>query len=203
MIFGKLPLMDRRNHHLLSLVFISLSLLCSSLALAADVQLPELMQLLTQNRGGQARFVERKYISILDKPVESSGELAFVPPDRLEMRTLAPKAQSLVLEGHKLTMEKDGRSRTVSLTSYPEIAAFTESVRGTLAGDRFALEKLYRLELTGALDQWQLVLTPLNARMSAIVSRIVISGHQADVTRVAFDQADGDRSDMRITRLPD
>lgn len=170
-------------------------------AQAADWQLADLMQLLAQTRSGQARFVERKYISLLDKPVESSGELSFVAPDRLEMRTLKPKAQSLLLDGNMLTMEQNGRKRTVSLGGYPEIAAFIESVRGTLAGDRPALEKLYRLELSGTPEKWQLILVPMSTRMSGIVSRIAIGGHQAEVDSVAFDQADGDRSEMQITRV--
>ena len=81
-----------------------LALLFSGLpaAHAADWQLADLMQQLGQVKNAQARFVERKYIALLDKPVESSGELSFTAPDRMEMRTLRPKKQSLLLEGNRL-----------------------------------------------------------------------------------------------------
>lgn len=168
---------------------------------AADWQLTDLMQQLSQVRSAQARFVERKYIALLDKPVESSGELSFTAPDRMEMRTLRPKKQSLLLDGNRLTMEQDGRARSVSLQSYPEVAAFVEGIRGTLAGDRQALERVYKVHLIGSPARWQLLLEPHEAGMRRIISRIRIGGSQAEVLSVAYDHADGDRSEMQITPL--
>ena len=166
---------------------------------ADDFQLADLMHELATVRSAQARFVERKYIALLDKPVESSGELSFTAPDRMEMRTLLPKKQSLVLEGNRLTLEQDGRQRTVNLQSYPEVAAFIEGIRGTLSGDREALERVYKVHLLGTAARWQLLLEPRDAQMNRIISRIRIGGSQSDVTLVAYDHADGDRSEMRIT----
>lgn len=168
---------------------------------AAPWQLADLMQLLAQTRSGQARFVERKYIALLDTPVESSGELSFTAPDRLEMRTLKPRPQAMLLVGSRLTLEQDGRQRTVDLQSYPEVAAFVEGIRGTLAGDRQALEKVYRVHLIGTPARWQLMLEPRDPGMRRIISSIRIGGSQADVTTVAYEHADGDRSEMQIVPL--
>lgn len=179
-----------------------LLILAVSAARADDWQLSDLMQLLAQNKAGKAIFVEKKYIGIIDKPIESSGELTFTAPDKLEKRTLKPKPESLVLEGDSLTVDQVGkRQLTVSLQDHPEIAAFVESIRGTLAGDRSALEKFYKLELTGSADEWQLVLIPMQARMLNIISRIRIDGSHADVKTIHFDQGDGDRSEMLITKI--
>ena len=180
-----------------------LALLLTALpaAHAADWQLADLMQQLGQVRNAQARFVERKYIAPLDKPVESSGELSFTAPDRMEMRTLRPKKQSMLLDGNRLTLEQDGRARTVSLQSYPEVAAFVEGIRGTLAGDRQALERVYQVHLIGNAARWQLLLVPRESAMSRIISRIRIGGSQGEVLSVAYDHADGDRSEMQITPL--
>jgi outer membrane lipoprotein-sorting protein len=176
--------------------------LAASACAAGDWKLPDLMQLLTQQKTGRASFVEKKYFAILDRPVESSGELAFTAPDRLEKRTLKPKAESLVLEGDKLTVEQAGkRPLTVSLQAHPEIASFVESIRGTLAGDRQALEKYYALELTGSSDKWQLLLTPTQAAMLKVISRVRIGGAQANVKTIDFEQADGDRSEMLISKI--
>jgi len=170
----------------------------TSLSRAAEWQLGELMQLLAQTKSGQARFVERKYIAMLDKPVESSGELSFSAPDRMEMRTLKPKKQAMLLDGNRLTLEQDGRQKTVSLQSYPEVAAFVEGIRGTLAGDRQALEKVYKVHLIGTPARWQLMLVPREPSMSRIISGIRIGGSQGEVLSVAYDHADGDRSEMQI-----
>jgi outer membrane lipoprotein-sorting protein len=183
-------------------LIISATLLAVPALHAAELQLEDLMQQLAQVKSAKARFVERKFMAVLDnKPVESSGELSFTVPDRMEMRTLKPRPQGLRLDGERLTLEQFGRQRSIQLSAYPEIAAFVEGIRGTLAGDRKALEEVYNVQLTGQLARWQLQLVPREARMSRWVSRINISGNQANVTQINYEQTDGDRSEMQITPI--
>lgn len=167
---------------------------------AADFSLTDLMQQLGQKKSGTATFVEKKYIAMLKQPLESSGELAFTAPDRLEKRTLKPKAEAVLLEGNKLTLERsDGRKMSVNLSDRPEVSAFVESIRATLSGDRSALERFYTPSLSGGSDEWQLKLTPLQTRMQKVISQIRIAGSRAQVKTIEFLQADGDRSEMTIT----
>ena len=169
---------------------------------AAEWQVSELMQLLAQNKTGHASFVEKKYIGIIEKPVESSGELFFTAPDKLEKRTLKPRTESITLDGPQLIIERAGKARlSLNLQNYPEAAAFVESIRGTLAGDKTALEKVYKLSLSGTADKWQLILLPQFSRMSDLISRIRINGSRADVNHIDFDLADGDRSEIIVTQM--
>jgi hypothetical protein len=170
----------------------------TSAARAQDLQLPELMRLLAVQKSARATFVERKSIGLLDKPVDSSGELSFTAPDRLEKRTLSPRPESLVLEGDRLTIETQARKLTISLQSHPEAAAFVESIRGTLAGDLGALEKFYAPELSGRVERWTLQLVPRQPEMLKIVTRIRFEGSQSAVHLIVFEQADGDRSEMQV-----
>lgn len=171
-------------------------------ARAAEWNLGTLMQSLAKNKSGKATFVERKYIALLDKPVESSGDLLYVAPDRLEKRTRKPKPESMVLDKDTLTVEQGRKRYSIALPDYPEIAAFVESIRGTLSGDRQALERVYRLELQGSPERWQLNLQPIEAKMVAVVSRIRISGTRSEVHTIEITQADGDRSVMQISAEP-
>jgi hypothetical protein len=168
--------------------------LCNS-ALAWDIE--QLMTLLAGQREGHATFTETTYLKMLERPLESSGELMFAAPDRLEKRTLQPKREVLSLSGDQLSMERKGRTRVVRLGDYPEIALFIDSIRGTLMGDRAALERAYELVLSGDEQRWSLALTP-KADGAKIVSRIQIGGSGAHVDSVEIAQADGDRSVMRI-----
>ncbi|MBS1207758.1 MAG: putative transrane protein [Proteobacteria bacterium] len=171
-------------------------------SLAADWQINTLMQQLALSKSGHASFVEKKYIGIVDKPVVSSGELFFTAPDKLEKRTLKPRAESLVLDGQRLTIDRPDKARlSLNLQDYPEAAAFVESIRGTLAGDKSALEKVYRLTLNGTQEKWQLILLPKYSRMSDLVSRIVVNGTQGEIRRIDFDLPDGDRSEMLVTKV--
>lgn len=161
-----------------------------------------LMQSLASNRSGSASFVEKKSIAMLDKPVESSGELFYTAPDRLEKRTLKPKPESMLLDKDKLIVEQRGKKHTLSLANYPEIAAFIDSIRGTLAGDRKALERSYKLSLDGDDQNWNLSLLPIEDKMKKVVAKINIAGVGNILHSIEIKQADGDRSLMMITPLP-
>lgn len=176
--------------------------LAIAFASADDWQVPQLMHLLAQNKSGKATFVEKKYIGIIDRPLVSTGDLSFVAPDRLEKRTLSPKPESLVLNGDILIIDRPGKRQIrVSLDERPEVSAFIESIRGTLAGNLSALQTFYTLQLAGSAENWQLVLTPKQQPLSHIISQIRIDGAQADVRSIELDQRDGDHSVMVITQV--
>ena len=172
--------------------------LCTS-SHAANWALPDLMQALAQNKSGSARFVEKKYIGILDKPLESSGELSFESPRRLEKRTLKPRAESMLLDGDKLTVTLyEKQPLYLRLQDHPDVATLVESIRSTLSGDQATLEKNYALDLAGVPGKWQLTLTPLPPALAKVVRQIQIGGAGANLKSIAFDQADGDRIEMTI-----
>jgi outer membrane lipoprotein-sorting protein len=161
----------------------------------------QLMHSLAQTRSGHASFVETKSIAMLDQPVVSSGELFYTAPDKLEKRTIKPKPETMVVDGDNLLIARKQQKYRLQLQDYPELAAFIDSVRGTLSGDRQALERTYQLRLTGTAQGWTLQLVPLSARMKQVVSNISIAGVNDDVRSIAITQADGDSSQMRIEKL--
>ncbi len=168
---------------------------------AAEWDIDQLMRGLAQTRTDHARFVEKKFIAMLDKPVESSGELFYTAPDRLEKRTLKPKPESMTVDAGTLVIERGRQKHRLQLQDYPELAAFIDSIRGTLAGDRKALERNYRMSLEGAAGQWTLQLLPVDEKMQAVVKRIRIAGMRYTVRSVEITQADGDSSLMLIEKL--
>jgi hypothetical protein len=181
-----------------------LALLLLVIALpAAAWDIDTLMRDLARHRGGHARFVEKKTIALLDKPVASSGELLYAPPARLEKRTLLPRPELLLLDGDTLTLERGKRKFTVRLVQQPEALAFVDSLRGTLNGDKVALERSYKLRLSGTEQRWTLDLLPNDQRIASFVVRITIGGSRDQVEWIQYLQADGDRSMMTIEPLED
>ena len=160
--------------------------------------LDTLMQTLARHKGGRATFSEKKFIAMLNTPVESSGELVYVAPGHLEKNTLKPKPEYLTLDQGVLSIIREGKKQTLLLSDYPDIAAFIDSIRGTLAGDRSALERVYRLFLGGSYSHWTLILLPSSPDMLASISRINIIGEAEWIRSVEILQADGDRSVMSI-----
>src|SRR5207244_5667721 len=123
---------------------------------------------------GPVRFEEVHQIALLERPLESSGELVYEAPDHLEQRTLAPRVETLVLDHGVLTARRGSRTTTLPLREYPQVAPFVESMRATLAGDRAALAPLFRVGFTGDLAHWTLRLTPADSTLARAVPDIPI-----------------------------
>jgi len=177
-------------------------MLAPVISYAADWDIDQLMRSLAQIRSDHAGFVEKKFIAILDQPVESSGELFYTAPDYLEKRTIRPKPESMILDHGTLVIERGRQKHDLQLQDYPELAAFIDSIRGTLAGDRKALERNYRLTLDGTVEHWTLKLLPLDEKMQAVVKRIRIAGVRDAMRSIEITQSDGDSSLMLIEKLP-
>ena len=129
----------------------------------------QLMNELAKHKGGKAKFVEKKTISLLDKPVVSTGEMSYIAPAYLEKRTLTPKPEILILDKDMLSIERDKQKLSINLSNQPEALAFIDSIRGTLTGNRSALEKNYGLYLSGTADKWVLTLLPSEQKIAALV----------------------------------
>ncbi len=158
------------------------------------------MRDLGQVRSSKARFVERKYLKVLTAPLELRGTLTYVAPGKLEKRTLSPKAETLTVEGDRLTIESTARNehRTLRLQDYPVLWAFVESIRSTLSGDIQALERFYRIELEGGQEQWRLYLVPRDKEVRTVISLVRIGGSRDRVDRIEVNEANGDRSVMKV-----
>ena len=168
---------------------------------AAEWDIDQLMRALAQIHSNHVSFVEKKFIAILDKPVESSGELFYTAPDHLEKRTIKPKPESMILDNGTLVIERGRQKFRLQLQDYPELSAFIDSIRSTLAGDRKSLERTYRLSLEGTVEHWTLQLLPAGEKMQAVVKHIRIAGIRDAIRSIEVTQADGDRSLMLIEKL--
>lgn len=165
--------------------------------------LAQLMRELSRVRSARARFTEKRFLKMLERPIESSGTLAYEAPARLEKLTLVPQRELMRVEEDKVTLETGSkpRRRVLSLSDYPALRAFVESIRATLAGDRTTLERFYRVDFGGDRERWQLKLQPTEAKTKALVREIRIAGHRSEIVGVDVDQSDGDRSVMSM--VPD
>ena len=124
-------------------------------------------------------------------------------PSRLEKRTVKPKPEVLIVDGDTLTVERNGTRRSISLASFPEAAAFTDSIRATLAGDLDALTRSYKVVLDGDSRRWRLSLLPSDPKIAAVVSRVTVDGHDALIDTIEVLQADGSRSVTSVSPKPE
>lgn len=168
-------------------------------ATAAEWDVAALMSRLGERNSGQAEFSEKKYLAVLDKPMEQHGSLAFAP-GVLEKITHTPFHERMVVEGDFLMIESgaEKRKRRLRLQRYPAIQGFIEGLRATLTGDLMTLRRFYEMKLEGNAGAWRLQLTPLQEDMAAAVREIIFSGEQGRINVIEIHHAGGDRSIMRI-----
>lgn len=198
MIFG-----ERNIKTLLKTLFAAVAIAFTSNGIAAEQWgLTQLMIDLGSVKEARATFVEKKYLKVLNTPLESSGKLIYIAPFRLEKYTLAPKQESMVVEQDTLTLARGSRKRTVQIQDYPVLWAFVESIRGTLKGDLSALEQFYQVELSGTQQAWQLALQPTDKKMIALIKTIKLQGSKERLNAIEIIEAEGDRSVMTVTADP-
>jgi hypothetical protein len=174
----------------------------ASLSAAAQWSVDDLMTALAARGSADATFTERRYVPVLDAPVQSAGTLRFIAPDRIEKHTLQPRAESMVLAGNQITLQQGQRTRTLALTDLPDSGLAINSLRGTMAGDLAALRRGWNVSLFGERRIWTLSLTPLSATVAQYIETVLIQGRQDQVDRIEIRQADGVRSVMQIEPVP-
>ena len=164
--------------------------------------LAQLTQLLAQVRAGEATFTEKRTVAVLERTLESSGRLSFEAPDTFVRETLKPRREKLAVVGNTVTMSQGTRSRTLALDAVPEAAVIVEAVRGTLTGNRDALERLFTTRVSGSVQRWSLDLVPRDARLREQVASVRVAGTLSVLREVTVTLADGDRSVMLIEPVP-
>lgn len=165
---------------------------------AASDGLDALMHELAAHPSGHVAFTEVQHLAVLDRPLESSGELLYEAPDRLEKRILKPRPETLMLAHGVLSATRGKHTRSMDLAAWPQVAPLLESLRATLTGDRATLERIFSVELEGDAARWTLKLTPKDPEAARAVTRVIITGENAKLRTVETFQADGDRSLLTI-----
>ncbi len=191
-----MPLLTDRRRALSCLVGLCVAPL--SARSQSSFTLAQLMQALAQVKSGEGSFVERRTVQMLERTLESSGRISFEAPDTFVRETIKPRRESVKVVGNNVTMSQGSRSRTLSLDAAPEAALIFEAIRGTLTGNREALEKNFRATVSGTAESWSLELVPREVLLRELVLSIRLSGLRALVREVLVVMADGDRSVMTI-----
>ena len=159
-----------------------------------------LMGLLAARQRGSVTFTARTYAAGLTRPLQSAGILRYRAPDHLEQLTREPARSALILDGERLTVRRDGRTRHLNLRDYPDIAVYVAALRDTLGGRGAQLQRHFAIGWHGTLAHWQLTLRPLQHR--ARVRRIRLTGAAADIHSIEILAADGARTVMRLGPTP-
>ncbi len=180
---------------------------CRLLALAAVFLLPhgmsigtnpldpaELMGLFSLIDKSSVNFEETKHLAALTAPLVRRGTMRYVRPERLEMQVDKPYFERLEIVGDRLTIENRDGKRQIDLASQPLAGVLVEGLRAVLAGDLSGVARRYRYRFEGEIGAWKLELEPLDKAAAAAVRRIDIEGSKGQLSRIAIEEIQGDRT---------
>lgn len=159
----------------------------------------QLMAQLALVQTSRASYSEVRNVAMLRQPLELSGTLSYSRPARIEKNQTRPFREVIRVDGENLTVEREGKTRSVTLGQVPLVGTLVESLRATLAGDGAGLERLYVVSVEGPRERWTLKLTPREIDVAGVVMEINISGSGARVSRIEIQEPGGDSSVMTIT----
>lgn len=158
----------------------------------------QLMSQLAQIQTSRARYTEVRHVAMLKQPIELSGTLSYSRPARIEKIQTRPFPEIVRVDGEELTVEREGKTRSVTLRDSPLLGTLVESLRATLAGDADELRRLFSVSMEGPEEHWTLKLTPRELDVAGVVTEISISGSGRRLGRIEIQEPSGDRSVMTI-----
>ena len=137
-------------------------------------------------------FREVRTTRLLKSPLVSSGRLRYAPPGRLERETQKPIAETVVIDGMQVTIDRDGTRTELSLPGGTALAALVQTLRAVLGGEVSELDALYRTSAQGSLEHWTLVLEP--RMVEGTVRSIRLSGTAGKVNEIEVLERNGDKT---------
>ncbi len=144
--------------------------------------------------GVVARFQETKELALLSAPLEATGTIYFVPPDRLVRVVSSPGRSRLVIDGDRVRFEDETGEKTLDLSASPIARQMIDSFVVLFNGDERRLKELYETSFAGDGRAWRLGLVPRRSPLDRLIASFELSGTGAHIDRMVAVEPDGDRT---------
>lgn len=179
-------------------------------AATADA-LARLSQELAKQDRIQGDFVQKKFLSILDKPLLSSGSFAISRAQNFVWQVEEPFAVSYRFADRSLHRQDGSGEQVVKPAEDPMLYGFFAFFSTLFDLSQADLEKLFHVYFTEQGEHWVLGLQPKDARVRQTVASIVVEGRQAQkpavvepasdiaITNVIIREAGGDYSHLQFS----
>ena len=147
-------------------------------------------------------FSEEKHIALLAKPLRSSGTIYYDRDKGIARTTKAPKPEHVVVTRTTLRFRKGDHTEEIPLDKSKDLKAFALIFPTVLRGDRGELERSFDIGLYGSdAAWWALAFTPKTDSLRAMVRRVVVFGHKAELVALQVVEASGDTTDTQLSEL--
>ncbi len=146
-------------------------------------------------------FTENKNFRFLNKPLTLNGRFYFRSSNFLQKNIDKPFVKIYTLKSNTITYtDKKLESETLTLKDHPLIYASMKAFYTTMTGNFNRLKSSNTIELTGTVEQWQIVLTPKSKYSQKYIKNVTLTGNHTFIDRVVTNEANGDNSIIWMTK---
>jgi outer membrane lipoprotein-sorting protein len=150
----------------------------------------------------RGRFVQRRFLAGLAKPLESSGTFVYAKDAGIEWHTEKPFDSRFILTRDRITqIDEGGVSLQIQAADQPALAVVARVFFALFALDVESLShdfELYGRPLTDG--RWELGLKPRTEALGSMFRQALVTGSGA-VHRVTLADANGDRSEIEFSAV--
>lgn len=144
-------------------------------------------------------FTEVRFSKLLREPLVVSGQLVYGGPQSLDRQVTEPYKEDTQIRGEAVRVERRGQPvRSFGLQRAPELRGLLAGLTALLAGDTQAIERDFSVAASGDQHNWQLELTPADARIRKRLKLIRARGSDADARCFELVNADNGLSIMLL-----
>lgn len=164
----------------------------------SPANLAELMKGMRSATGVVAHFTETKELALLSTPLEATGAIYFLPPDRLVRVVTSPGNSRLVVDGDVVRFEDETGQKAMELSSSSIARQLIDSFVVLFNGNEARLAELYTAEYSAGVGTWSLHLSPKGLPLSRMISSFDLTGSGSRIDRMEAVEPDGDRTVTRF-----
>ena len=194
--------MKIRGTHWVWFVWAMTSLPANAVA-AEPVSLQDVLAITVVTPPSRIRFHEEKHNSMLAEPLLLTGILEYHGRGQLRKIVQTPFAESFVIDGDQIVVERDGETQVLDLNRSRSLQAFVHVIQAILAGDNARIERDFEVTVTGTADAWTVMLVPLLQRLRKRVPKLQLEGHAEALQRITIELGGGERHMMTFIHKPD
>ena len=156
-------------------------LLLTSSSWCAELDVAALITRLAKPVSTSVPFTEVRFSALLREPLVVSGQLVYGGPSSLDRQVTEPYQEDTEIRGESVRTQRAGQpARSFSLQRAPELRGLLAGLSALLAGDAQAIHRNFSVQLNGDEQQWQLELTPNDARIRRRLKLIRAQGSAAE-----------------------
>ena len=166
-----------------------------------ELTLEILMHHMSRTSGVKARFRESKEVRLLSNPIETRGEIFFIPPDRFARHTSEPGRTTLVIDGESLRFDDEIGDEKIDLSVDPIARQFVDNFTVLFNGDLPELRNRYEIRFQAEDERWELVLDPRARTLRRYLRNITLRGEGSALTEMILVETDGDTTTTRFDEI--